>query len=87
MQRRAAALAQDGPEHVPEGFVAEEENERLVLVGRQRVQAQQQEGGEAGGDRGHPEPVAVDGADEPSGALPGLWHSLVPSAGSPRAPC
>ena len=87
VERSASALAQDRPEHVREGPVAEEEDERLVLVRRQRVQAQQQERGEARGDRSDPEHVPVDGVAEALRARRRLWHSLVPSAGSPRARC
>ena len=40
---RSATLAEHGPEHVAERRVADEEDERFVLIGRQRVQAKEQE--------------------------------------------
>ena len=87
MERGTSALAQDRAEHVREGPMADEEHERLVLVRRERVQAQEQEGGEACANGGDPEHVPVDGAAEALGALRCSWHSLLPSAGSPRSPC
>ena len=53
----------------------------------EKSDAPPKEGGETGRDRGDPEPVPVDGAEEAPAALCLLWHSLVASAGSPRPPC
>jgi hypothetical protein len=86
VERRAAPLAEHGPEHVAERVVADEEDERLVLVRRKGMQPQEQEGAQADSDRGHSEGVPV-GRERPPGSAGGGWHSLVASAGRLRARC
>ena len=49
VQRRAAALVEDGAEHPVERVAADEQRERLVLVGRPRGEAKREERRDGGG--------------------------------------
>jgi hypothetical protein len=82
----ASPFSEHDLEHLSERAVADEERERLVLVRRQRVKAEEQKRAES--DRNCPdsERVAV-GRERASSALCGRWHSLLASAGGPRSPC
>ena len=76
VQRRAAPLVEDRAEHPVERIPADEQRERLVLVGRPGGEAKGEKGGDGGGAHGHGRRERPVGERAPHGRQPFVRHRL-----------
>ena len=87
VERRAAALGEDGGEDIADRLLRDEEDESLVLVRRPHRHLEEEEGGERSRDDAHPEVVRVFAHPENRALQPGLARRpLGARAGGGRPP-